>query len=186
VPYLISGLNRAWRRLVIEAIRNDPAWQNGEYSSQPPSLRTAAEMLFLMSNNPNERQKEAPTRADADRVLDRFVAQQVRTLDANDVLYALESSADYDPGPGLSRITTPLLAINFEDDLINPPELKILEQKIGLVRHGRAIVIPRSDRTRGHGTHTLAAVWKDHLNKLLNETNHRESRKKLFVRLHAG
>jgi homoserine O-acetyltransferase len=85
------------------------------------------------------------------------------------VLYAIESSADYDPGPGLERITAPLLAINFEDDLINPPELGILEREIRRVKKGRAVVIPRSDRTRGHGTHTLAAVWKEHLVSLLNE-----------------
>ena len=91
-------------------------------------------------------------------------------MDANDVLYAIESSADYDPGPGLERIEAPLLAINFEDDLINPPELGILEREIRRVRRGKAIVIPRSDRTRGHGTHTLAAVWKEHLMELLGET----------------
>jgi homoserine O-acetyltransferase len=171
LPDQISGRNRAWRRVIIDAIRNDPAWQYGEYHTQPPSLRTAAEMLFVMSNNPVERQKDAPTREAADRAVDRYVTQYVRTADANDVLYALESSADYDPGPGLGRIVAPLLAINSEDDLINPPELKILERKIGLVRQGRAIVIPRSDRTRGHGTHTLAAVWKNHLIKLLSETD---------------
>ena len=91
-------------------------------------------------------------------------------MDANDVLYAIESSADYDPGPGLERITAPLLAINFEDDLINPPELGILEREIRRVKRGKAIVIPRSDRTRGHGTHTLAAVWKEHLVGLLAAT----------------
>ena len=147
-----------------------PGWEHGEYRAQPPSLRTAAEMLFLMSNNPVERQKEAPTREAADRVLDDYVARTMRTMDANDVLYAIESSADYDPGPGLERIKAPLLAINFEDDLINPPELGILEREIRRVQRGKAIVIPRSDRTRGHGTHTLAAVWKEHLIALLGET----------------
>ena len=171
LPTQISGRNRAWRRLISDAIRNDPSWENGDYRKQPPSLKTAAEMLFLMSNNPVERQKEAPTHADADRVLDAFVARMMPTMDANDVLYAIESSSDYDPGPGLARIAVPLLAINFEDDLINPPELNILEQNIRFVKRGKAIVIPRSDRTRGHGTHTLAAVWKDHLQKLLNETS---------------
>jgi homoserine O-acetyltransferase len=166
----ISGRNRAWRRVIIDAIRNDPGWERGEYQTQPPSLRTAAEMLFLMSNNPVERQREAPTREAADRVLDDYVGRALRTMDANDVLYALESSTDYDPGPGLDRITAPLLAINFEDDLINPPELGILGREIRRVPRGRAIVMPRSERTRGHGTHTLAAVWKDHLIRLLHET----------------
>ena len=170
LPTQISGRNRAWRRLISDAIRNDPSWENGEYHKQPPSLKTAAEMLFLMSNNPVERHKEAPTRADADRVLDAYVARTVPTMDANDVIYAIESSTDYDPGPGLGGIIAPLLAINFEDDLINPPELNILEQNIRLVKRGKAILIPRSDRTRGHGTHTLATVWKKHLQTLLSET----------------
>jgi homoserine O-acetyltransferase len=170
LPAQIAGRNRAWRRLVADAIRHDPAWEQGTYRAQPPGLRTAAEMLFLMSSNPVERQKEAPTREEADRVLDEFVARAKKTMDANDVLYAIESSADYDPGPGLGRIKAPLLAINFEDDLINPPQLGILEREVRRVPRGKAIVIPRSDRTRGHGTHTLAAVWKEHLIMLLSET----------------
>jgi homoserine O-acetyltransferase len=170
LPTQISGRNRVWRRVIIDAIRNDPTWDRGEYRSQPPGLRTAAEMLFFMSSNPVERQKEAPTREQADRVLDEYVARTTRAMDANDVLYAIESSADYDPGPGLDRIRAPLVAINFEDDLINPPELGILEREIGRVPKGKAVLIPRSDRTRGHGTHTLAAVWKDHLTRLLDET----------------
>ena len=171
LPTPISGRNRVWRRIISDAIRNDPAWAGGEYRTQPPGLRTAAEMLFFMSNNPVERQKEAPTRERADRVLDEFVARTIRTMDANDVLYAIESSADYDPGPGLGRIRAPLVAINFEDDLINPPELGILEREIRRVPGGKAVLIARSDRTRGHGTHTLAAVWKDHLIRLLDRTN---------------
>jgi homoserine O-acetyltransferase len=170
LPTQISGRNRAWRRVVSDAIRNDPAWQGGEYRAQPPSLRTAAEMLFLMSNNPVERQKEAPTRERADRLLDEYVARTIRAMDANDVLYAIESSSDYDPGPGLGRIKAPLVAINFADDLINPPELGILECEIGRVPSGKAVVIPRGERTRGHGTHTLAAVWKEHLVRLLDES----------------
>ena len=123
-----------------------------------------------MSNNPVERQKEAPTRAAADRVLGRFVQRYIRTADANDVLYAVEASTDYDPGPNLEKIQAPLLAINFEDDLINPPELGILESEIQRVPKGRAIVMPRTEKTRGHGTHTLAAVWKDHLIELLRRS----------------
>jgi homoserine O-acetyltransferase len=170
LPAPISGGNRAWRRVIIDAIRNDPAWQGGEYRDQPPSLVTAAEMLFLMSNNPVEQQKEDPTREAADRVLDEFVARTVKSSDANDVLYALESSTDYDPGARLGRIKAPLVAINFEDDLINPPELGILEREVRRVSRGKALVIPRGDRTRGHGTHTLAVVWKEHLIALLGES----------------
>jgi len=170
LPIQISGRNRAWRRMVIDAIRNDPAWTEGDYKTQPPSLRTAAEMLWFMSSNPVLRQKDAPTLAKADEVLDKFVEQIFKTDDANDVLYALEASHDYDPAPNLEKIEAPLLAINFADDLINPPELGILEREIKRVPHGRAIVIPFSDKTRGHGSHTLAALWKDQLADLLKES----------------
>ncbi len=170
LPTQISGRNRAWRRMVIDAIRNDPAWDGGEYKTQPPSLRTAAEMLWLMSSNPVLRQEDAPTLGKTDEVLDKFVEQIVKTDDANDVLYALEASHDYDPGPNLEKIQAPLLAINSADDLINPPELGILEREIKRVPHGRAIVIPLSGKTRGHGSHTLASLWKDQLMDLLKET----------------
>jgi homoserine O-acetyltransferase len=156
--------------LVIDAIRNDPAWQNGDYKTQPPSLRTAAEMLWLMSENPILRQNQAPTLAKTDELLGKFVDNYFKTGDANDVLYALEASHDYDPGPNLEKIQAPLLAINSADDLINPPELGILDREIKRVPHGHAIVIPLSDKTRGHGSHTLAALWKDELVKLLNES----------------
>jgi homoserine O-acetyltransferase len=170
LPTQISGRNRGWRRIVIDSIRNDPGWQGGDYKEQPPSLRTAAEMLWFMSSNPVLRQKEAPNLAKTDEVLDKFVDQIVKTDDANDVLYAVEGSHDYDPGPNLERIKAPLLAINSADDLINPPELGILEREIKRVPHGRAIVIPLSDKTRGHGSHTIAALWKDELLKLLKES----------------
>ena len=123
-----------------------------------------------MSSNPVLRQKDAPTLAKTDEVLDKFVEQIVKTDDANDVLYALEASHDYDPGPNLEKIQVPLVAINSADDLINPPELGILEREIESVPHGRAIVVPFSDKTRGHGSHTVAALWKDELVKLLKET----------------
>src|SRR5437660_2830578 len=155
--------------MVIDAIRNDPAWTDGDYKTQPPSLRTAAEMLWFMSSDPILRQKDAPTLAKTDEALDTSVEQIVKTDDANDVLYALEASRDYDPGPNLEKIRAPLLAINFADDLINPPELGILEREIKRVPHGRAIVMPFSDRTRGHGSHTIATLWKDELVKLLKE-----------------
>jgi len=170
LPTQISGRNRAWRRMVIDAIRNDPAWDGGDYKTQPPSLRTAAQMLWFMSSNPVLRQKDAPSLAKTDEVLDKFVEQIVKADDANDVLYALEASHDYDPGPNLEKIRAPVLAINSADDLINPPELGILEREIKRVPRGRAIVIPLSERTRGHGSHTLAALWKDQLLALLKET----------------
>jgi homoserine O-acetyltransferase len=168
LPTQISGRNRVWRRVAIDAIRNDPEWKNGEYTSQPQGLRTAAGLLWLVGSNPVIRQRRAPTLAAADKEIDDYVANYLRTGDANDTLYALESSRDYDPGPGLERITAPLVAINSADDLVNPPELGILEKEITRVPHGRAVMIPFSDRTVGHGTHTVAAVWKQHLAELLN------------------
>jgi homoserine O-acetyltransferase len=170
LPTQISGRNRAWRRVVIDAILNDPDWRGGDYTTQPPSLRTAAEMLWFMGSNPVLRQKEAPTLAKTDEVLDKFVEQIVKTDDANDVLYAVEASRDYNPGPNLEKIRAPLLAINSADDLINSPELGILEREIKRVPKGRAVVIPLSDKTRGHGSHTVAALWKDQLLSLLKET----------------
>ena len=170
LPTQISGRNRAWRRIIIDGIRNDPAWNGGEYKTQPPSLHTAAEMLWFMSSNPVLRQKDAPTVAKTDEVLDKFVEQIVKADDANDVLYALEASHDYDPGPNLKKIRAPLLAINSADDLINPPELGILERETKRVPRGRAIVMPMSDKTRGHGSHTIASLWKDQLAKLLKNT----------------
>jgi homoserine O-acetyltransferase/O-succinyltransferase len=170
LPTQISGRNRAWRRLVIDAIRNDPSWDGGEYKTQPTSLRTAAEMLWFMSSNPVLRQKEAPTLAKTDQLLDHFVNDYVKTADANDVLYAVAASRDYDPGPALGNIRAPLIAINSADDLINPPELGILEREIKRVRDGRAVVIPSSDKTRGHGSHTVAALWKEHLVDLLKRS----------------
>jgi len=167
LPTQISGRNRAWRRVIIDAIRNDPAWQGGEYSSEPPSLRTALEMLWLVSSNPVLRQDEAPTLARADQALDAYVNDQMRSADANDLLYAVSASQDYDPGPALEKIEAPLIAVNSADDLINPPELKILEREIQRVPHGRAVVIPFSERTRGHGSHTVAVLWKRHLEELL-------------------
>jgi homoserine O-acetyltransferase len=167
LPAQISGRNRVWRRVVTDAIRGDPAWRGGEYSVQPPSLRTAAEMLFFMGSNPAVRQKEMPTLEKSDEVLDTFVARDTKELDANDVLYAVEASRDYDPGPGLAGIEAPVLAVNSADDLINPPDLGILEREIKRVPNGRAVVLPLSDQTRGHGTHTLAALWKRYLVELL-------------------
>jgi homoserine O-acetyltransferase len=170
LPAQIAGRNRMWRKLISEAIRTDPEWQKGEYKTQPRGLKTAAQMLYLMSSNPVQRQKAAPTLQKADEGFEQGVAALLKRLDANDWLYAVESSHDYDPGPGLEKITAPLLAINFADDLINPPELGILEKEIKRVKNGKALVIPLSDETVGHGTHTKAAVWKQHLENLLKDT----------------
>jgi homoserine O-acetyltransferase len=170
LPTQIAGRNRMWRKIISDAIRKDPEWQNGDYTTPPGSLRTAAGMLMFMSSNPVIRQKAAPTREQLDAQLEQFENTYVQTRDANDILYAVEASFDYDPGPALESIKRPLLALNFADDLINPPELGILEREIKRVPHGKAIVFPMSEKTAGHGTHTLAAVWKDRLVKFLKQT----------------
>ena len=170
LPTQISGRNRVWRRVVIDAIRLDPEWKNGDYRTQPQSLRTAQQMLFLVGSNPVLRQREMPTLAKADSVLDGSVGRSVRNADANDVLYAVEASWDYDPGPGLEKIKAPLIAVNSADDLINPPELGILERETKRVPRGRAVTIPLSEATRGHGSHTVATLWKQYLGELLQES----------------
>lgn len=170
LPTQISGRNRVWRRIVIDAIRNDPEWRGGDYVSQPQSLRTALGFLHLMSGNPLIRQQEMPDLAGTDTVFDAWIEERMAVSDANDMLYQVAASHDYDPGPGLEKIHAPLLAINSADDLINPPELGILEREIKRVEHGRAVVIPLGPETRGHGTHTLAAVWQQYLSELLAAT----------------
>lgn len=170
LPTEISGRNRIWRRIIIDSIRNSPDWQNGDYQTQPSGLRVAAEMLYFMGSNPALRYKEMPTLAQSDAALDRYVASAMTNLDANDVMYALASSEDYRPGPDLEKITAPLLAINSADDLINPPELGVLEREIKRVKNGQAIVIPYSEQTVGHGSHTKAVLWKQYLVRLLSET----------------
>jgi homoserine O-acetyltransferase/O-succinyltransferase len=167
VPTQISGRNRVWRKAIIDAITHDPDWNGGEYQTEPPSLRTALAMIWLVGSNPVLRYQEAPTLARADEVIDAAVAHGVKSEDANDLLYALAASRDYDPEPGLAKIEAPLLAVNSADDLVNPPELGILEREIKRVPHGRAIVIPFSERTHGHGSHTYAVLWKQYLEELL-------------------
>ena len=168
LPAQISGRNRVWRRIVIDAIRNDPDWRGGNYTAEPPSLRTAAAMLFLMGSNPMLRQQQMPTLACSDSTLDAAVALSLKTEDANDLLYQVDASRDYNPGPDLEKIRAPLVAVNSADDLINPPELGILEREIKRVPRGRAITLPMSPETQGHGTHTIAAIWKQYLADLLS------------------
>jgi homoserine O-acetyltransferase/O-succinyltransferase len=170
LPTQISGRNRMWRKLIADAIRNDREWKGGDYKTQPPSLKIAAQMIFLMSSNAVLRQKSAPTLKEADELFEKSVNARLPAMDANDILYAVESSHDYDPGPGLQKIKVPLFAVNFADDLINPPELGILDREIKRVRNGKALVVPMNEETIGHGTHTKAAVWKHHLEKLLKES----------------
>ena len=170
LPTQISGRNRVWRRTLIDAIRNDPSWHGGNYDKQPASLRTANELIYFMGSNPQLRQELMPTLAKSDEVLDAAMNIALGNTDANDVLYQVSASWDYDPGPGLEKIRVPLIAINSADDLINPPELGILEREIKRVPQGEAVMIPLGPETRGHGSHTIAKLWKQHLEKLLAKT----------------
>jgi len=173
LPVQICARNRVWRRILTDAIRNDPEWCAGEYQQQPRSLRTAAQLMFLMGSNPVLRWRQMPTLSASDAVLDAAVEQTIGQLDANDTLYQFEASRDYDPGPGLERIRAPLLALTWADDLINPPEIGILEREIQRVAHGRALLLPFTPESRGHESQMLAAGWKHHLLQLLESAEQR-------------
>ncbi len=160
LPRQIAGRNRMLRKMILEDIRGDPEWQCGEYAAQPPGLSAALQILFVMSSSAPVLQRAAPSRDSADAYITGWLAARRAATDANDMLYQFDASRDYDPSPDLERITAPLLAINSADDVINPPELGIMERLISRVRHGRYVLIPTSDQTRGHGTHTVAAAWE--------------------------
>lgn len=170
LPVQIAGRNRFFRRMVSDAIRKDPDWRNGEYTAQPRGLTAAVYTLIFMTSVPLQWQKLAPTRDAADKFFDQTFAARLAANDANDMLYQFEASRDYDPEPDLEKIAAPLLAINSADDQVNPPELGILEAQIKRVRKGRAVILPISDRTRGHSTHSYPAIWGDELARLLKES----------------
>jgi len=163
LPTQIAGRNRMWREMISEDIRADPDWNGGDYAHQPRGLRAALQLLFVAGSSPLQLQRAAPTRDSADAYVTRWLDTRLADADANDLLYQIEASRDYDPSPDLGRITVPVLAINSADDFINPPELGIMERLIPKVQRGRYVLIPTSERTRGHGTHTVAAVWKEYV-----------------------
>jgi homoserine O-acetyltransferase len=168
VPTQIAGRNRMMRQLMATSIRSDPAYMNGEYTTQPElGLRGALNLMFMMQSVPLQQQKSAPTRDAAEQAADAMIAQRLRTVDANDFLFQFEASRDYDPSAKLETITAPVLAINSADDQVNPPELGLMEQLMPRVKNVKYVLIPISDRTRGHGTHTLPAVWGDYLAEFL-------------------
>ena len=167
-PVQIAGRNRVWRKMVMDAIREDPEWKGGEYSAEPrQGLRTALDLLLIAGSAPLQMQKNYPTRDAADKYLDEYFAARMPGLDANDLLYAVNASRNYDPSAGLEKIRARVMYVNSADDFINPPELGIAEREIRRVKGAKFVVIPVSDATRGHGTHTWAAVWKQYLAELL-------------------
>jgi homoserine O-acetyltransferase len=171
LPVQIAGRNRLWREMVMQAIRNDPAWKGGDYTEEPrEALRTFVDFLIIAGGAPLLLQKNLPMRDLADKYLNDAYASRIPTLDANDVLYQVNASRNYDPSPLLGKITAPVMFVNSADDFINPPELGIAEREIRKVKNGRFVLLPVSDQTFGHGTHTHAAVWKQYLEELLKSS----------------
>ena len=151
------------RQIVADAIRGDPAYANGSYTAPPAGLRAALSMLFMMTSSPLTQQRQYPTRDSAETYITNWMQQRIAATDANDFLFQFEASRDYDPAPHLEKITAPVLAINSADDLVNPPELGLMEQLMPRVKRGRYVLLPITPATRGHGTHSLPAIWKGEL-----------------------
>lgn len=170
VPTQIAGRNRMMRTMMIDDIRNDPGWKNGDYVAQPAGLTAAVQLLFMMTSSPLQLQKQAPVRDSADAYIHHYLERTVANEDANDYLYQFAASSDYNPAPDLEHIVAPVLAINSADDQVNPPELGLMEKLISRVKHGRYVLLPISDKTRGHGTHSLPAVWKGYLAEFLTQS----------------
>ncbi|HWK03587.1 MAG TPA: alpha/beta fold hydrolase [Puia sp.] len=169
LPVAIAGRNRIMRKMAIEAIESDPLWQGGEYTAIPETgMRGAYSSLFFMTSSPLQLQKRAPTREAAEKALDAGVSSFLKRQDPNDMIYAFDASRDYDPSPYLSKIKAPLLAVNSADDEVNPPELGIMETEIKKVAKGRYILLPITDQTSGHGTHSNPTIWGNYLKELLD------------------
>jgi homoserine O-acetyltransferase len=169
-PVEIGGRNRMLRKMIMDSIKHDPNWNEGEYKG-PLNMVAANFALFIMTSSPLQLLKQAPTREQADAVFERrFYQPAARPTDANDMLYHYDCSRDYNPQPDLEKIKAPLYAVNSADDQVNPPELGILEREIKRVKHGRYILLPTTDQTRGHGTHSLPAIWGNYLAALLKES----------------
>jgi homoserine O-acetyltransferase len=162
-PTQIAGRNRMIRTLIMDAIRNDPGYNGGEYTTQPLGLKAAEGFLFIMTSAPRIQQRTAPTRDAADSSIRAYVDRGYRSTDANDMLYAFNASRDYDPSKDLEKVAAPVLQINSSDDFVNPPELGIVEQMMKRVRHGTFVLLPITEQTRGHGTHSLPAAWQSYL-----------------------
>ena len=169
-PVEIGGRNRMLRKMIMDSIKRDPNWNEGEYKGPMTGMLPAQFALFIMTSSPLQLYKQSPTREQADQAFERRFYGQARATDPNDMLYHYDCSRDYNPAPALEKIKAPLYAINSADDQVNPPELGILEREIKRVKRGRYILIPTSDETRGHGTHSLPAIWGKYLAELLKES----------------
>ena len=157
--------------MVISAIKNDPAWMGGEYKTEPvQGLTFANDLLLLAGGAPLQLQKNYPTRQAVEQYVDKSVASSVAASDANNMIFYVNASRNYNPAPGLGRITAPVLWINSADDFINPPELGIAQDLVKQIPHAKFILLPITDATRGHGTHTVAAIWQQYLIDFLAQT----------------
>jgi homoserine O-acetyltransferase len=167
-PVAIVGRNRLWRSMIVDAIQSDPDWNGGEYTTEPrAALRAAEDLLVIAGSAPIYMQHTLATRDSVDRYLAARLNASLPTLDANDLLYQIEASRHYDPSPRLGDIRAPVMFVNSEDDFINPPELGIAEREMHNVKRITFFLIPASEKTHGHGTHTWAALWQDRLADLL-------------------
>jgi homoserine O-acetyltransferase/O-succinyltransferase len=166
-PVEIAGRNRVWRKLLVDAIVSDPTWKNGNYTEPPRGMASAIGFLLMATSVPLQWQKQFPSAKAADAWLAEQIANRTKNSDANDMIYYFRSSETYDPSPHLEKITAPLLAINSADDFVNPPELPMMEALIKKVKRGKFVLVPIGDATRGHGTHTLPAIWGEHLASFL-------------------
>lgn len=167
-PTQIAGRNRIWRQMILTAIRNDPAWNAGEYKTEPvQALRAVADILVLVGSAPLQMLKDYPTRDAADAYVRDHVEKIIGELDANDLYYQVASSGTYDPSAALGTIRAKVIWVNSADDFINPPELGVADRAAKKLKNGRYVLIPASLETHGHGTHTWAAVWQPYLAELL-------------------
>jgi homoserine O-acetyltransferase/O-succinyltransferase len=167
LPVPIAGRNRIWRKMIIDAIQGDPAWAGGEYHSEPrQALQTAADIMLIATSAPRQLQNSCPNRAAADQFLEQHALVAFGRLDANDLLYQLKASSDYDAS-AVDKIVARVIWVNSADDFINPPELEIAQRQAEKLKNGRFELIPISDQTYGHGTYARAALWKDYLQELL-------------------
>ncbi len=170
-PMEIGGLNRIWRQLLVDGIKSDPAWAEGDYKNQPlQGLRTAASMLIVAGAAPLNLQQAFPTREAATEQARAKIDASLASLDANDLIYQIEASRSYDPWPELEAITAPVTWINSADDFINPRNLDIPQRAIARMPNASFRLIPESAETHGHGTHTWASFWKTDLRDLLERT----------------
>jgi homoserine O-acetyltransferase len=166
-PTEMASRNWMMRRLLVEAVRSDPDWNNGDYTTQPKSLRLAnAFFRVATSGGTLAYQKLAPTREKADKLAEEYLSAPF-AADANDFMYQWDSSRDYNASPGLEKIEAALLAINAADDERNPPETGLMERELKRVKNGRLYLIPASEDTRGHGTTGMATFWKQQFQEFL-------------------